>query len=90
VLAGFAIALIGLLPRLSQGSWGALGLCLLLSLVGSALQLSHWLLDISPFTHIPRALGGSVSVTPLIALLVVAIAIGTAGLTGLRRRAIPT
>lgn len=89
VLAGVAIAMIGLLPRLSPGSWGALGLCLLLSLVGSALRLSHWLLDISPFTHIPRALGGSVSATPLIALLVVAAAIGAAGLTGLRRRAIP-
>jgi ABC-2 type transport system permease protein len=46
-------------------------------------------MDVSPFTHIPRAPGGEVSATPLALLLAVALVIGAAGLAGLRRRDIP-
>jgi len=83
------VALVGLLPRLAAASWGALALCLLFGLVGAALQLSHWLLDISPFSHIPKVPGGPVSVTPLASLLAIAVALGVAGLVGLRYRDIP-
>jgi ABC-2 type transport system permease protein len=89
VLAAVAVALLGLLPRLAAASWGALALCLLFGLVGAALQLSHWLLDISPFSHIPKVPGGPVSVTPLVSLLAIAVALGVAGLIGLRQRDIP-
>jgi ABC-2 type transport system permease protein len=89
VLVAVAIALIGLLPRLAVASWGAFALCLLFGLIGAALQLSHWLLDISPFTHIPKVPGGAISVTPLASLLAIAVALGVAGLAGLRHRDIP-
>jgi ABC-2 type transport system permease protein len=89
VLVAVAIALIGLLPRLAVASWGAFALCLLFGLIGAALQLSHWLLDISPFTHIPTVPGGAISVTPLASLLAIAVALGVAGLAGLRHRDIP-
>ena len=89
VLAAVAVALVGLLPRFAAASWGALALCLLFGLVGAALQLSQRLLDISPFSHIPKVPGAAVSVTPLVSLLAIAVALGAAGLIGLRHRAIP-
>ena len=89
VLAAVAVVLVGLAPRLATASWGALVICLLLGLIGAALQLNHWLLDISPFTHIPRLPGGPINATELIALTAIAALLAVAGLAGLRRRDIP-
>jgi ABC-2 type transport system permease protein len=58
VLAGIAAALFGLLPRLTFLSWAALGAFVLLNLFGEILQLDQWMLDFSPFTHIPDLPGG--------------------------------
>ncbi len=90
VLAALAVALVGLLPRLAAVSWGVLVVCLLIGLVGTAIQLNHWLLDLSPFTHIPHLPGGDVAAMPVVTLLVIAAVFGAAGLAGLRRRDIPT
>jgi ABC-2 type transport system permease protein len=87
VLAAVAIALFGLLPRASVGgAWTALGLVVVISLFGQALQLSHWILDVSPFSHAPRLPGGPVQAAPLLWLCAVALALSAAGLAGLRRR----
>jgi ABC-2 type transport system permease protein len=66
--------------------WTAVGLAVLLNIFGQALQLSPWLLDVSPFTHVPKLPGGTVSATPLIALSVIAVVLCAAGLAALRRR----
>ena len=87
VLAAVAIGLFGLLPRASvAGAWTALGLVVLINLFGQVLQLSHWILDLSPFTHAPRLPGGTVSAVPLLWLGALALAMSVAGLAGLRRR----
>ena len=87
VLAGVAIAVFGLWPRACVPSaWTALGLAAAINLFGPALQLSHWVLDVSPFTHAPRLPGGSVSTAPLLWLCGLALAGAVAGLVGLRRR----
>ncbi|HEV2255231.1 MAG TPA: ABC transporter permease [Streptosporangiaceae bacterium] len=87
VLAAVAIALFGVLPRASVGgAWTALGLVVAIGLFGQALQLSHWVLDVSPFTHAPRLPGGPVRAAPLLWLCAVALALSAAGLAGLRRR----
>lgn len=87
VLAGVAVALFGLAPRACvAGGWAALGAVVLLLFLGSALQLSHWVLDISPFTHVPKLPGGVISAAPLAWLCVVALALAAIGLVGLRRR----
>jgi ABC-2 type transport system permease protein len=87
VLAAVAICLFGLLPGASvPGAWTALGLVVLINLFGQALQLSHWVLDLSPFTHAPRLPGGTVTAAPLLWLCAVALAASVAGLAGLRRR----
>jgi ABC-2 type transport system permease protein len=89
VLAAIAVALVGLLPRLAAASWGVLAACLLIGLVGAALQLRQWLLDVSPFTHVPKYPGGAVTAAPLILLVVVAVTVTAVGLAGLHRRDLP-
>jgi ABC-2 type transport system permease protein len=89
VLAAIAVLLFGVLPRWSLVAWAPPAVCLLVLLVGGTLELSQWVLDISPFTHVPHVPGGSVTATPLVSLTVVALALTFAGLGGLRRRNIP-
>jgi ABC-2 type transport system permease protein len=89
LLAAVAVALFGLAPRFAAVAWAALAFCLVILLVGAAMRLGQWLLDLSPFTHLPKVPGGTVFATPLIWLLAVAVALGTAGLVGLRRRDMP-
>jgi ABC-2 type transport system permease protein len=62
------------------------GRTVLLNIFGQALQLSHWVLDISPFTHVPKLPGGAVAATSLLWLSVIALALCASGLAALRRR----
>jgi ABC-2 type transport system permease protein len=89
VLTTVAFVFVGALPRLSFMAWVALIACLLVTMVGTAMQLSQWLLDISPFTHIPKLPGGDFSITPLLVLTAAALAFGAIGLIGIRNRSIP-
>ena len=87
ILAAIAVLVFGLAPGASiPAAWTALGLVVLINLFGQVLQLSHWVLDISPFTHAPRLPGGTVSAAPLVWLCAIALAASAAGLAALRRR----
>jgi len=86
VLSGLAMALFGLLPRLAPVSWAALAASAFLVLIGPLLRLSHWLLDLAPFSHIPKVPGADVSAVPLAWLLGIAAVLAVAGLAGFRRR----
>ncbi|HYB16117.1 MAG TPA: ABC transporter permease [Streptosporangiaceae bacterium] len=86
-IAAVAVLLFGLWPEAAvPGAWTVVGLAVLIELFGQVLQLSHWVLDISPFTHTPRLPGGSVTAAPLLWLGLAALAFTAAGLLGLRRR----
>lgn len=86
VLAGIAVALFGLVPRLATAAWGALVAFLLLTEFGSFLNLSRWATDISPFSHVPKLPGGTFTATPLLWLAGAAVALIALGLAALRRR----
>ncbi|GII26418.1 ABC transporter permease [Planosporangium mesophilum] len=87
VLAGLGAALFGLAPRLAAGlTWAGLGACLLLFEVGAMLGLSRWLVDASPFAHVPKLPGAAVTATPLLALTAITVALIVAGLAGFRSR----
>jgi len=87
VIGGIAVALFGLAPKASvAGSWSALGVAAAMLFLGATLQLSHWVLDVSPFQHLPKLPGGPVGVAPLVWLSLIALALGVIGLAGLRRR----
>ena len=86
-VAAVAVLAFGMLPDWSVGiGWTALAVAVLLALFGEILRLNQWVLDISPFTHVPKLPGGTVSAVPLIWLAVIALALAAAGLAGLRRR----
>jgi ABC-2 type transport system permease protein len=86
-VAGVAVALTGLWPGASvPGAWTVLGAVVVIDLFGQGLQLSHWVLDVSPFTHVPRLPGGPVSAVPLLWLGLAAVVLGAVGLAALRRR----
>jgi ABC-2 type transport system permease protein len=57
-----------------------------IALFGQVLQLSQWVLDISPFTHVPKLPGAPVSAAPMLWLSLAALAFCAAGLAALRRR----
>jgi ABC-2 type transport system permease protein len=86
VLSGVAVALFGLLPRLAPAGWAALAVFAFLALLGPLLQLDRWVMDVSPFSHLPRLPGGEVAAAPLAWLVGLAAVLAAAGLTGFRRR----
>jgi len=62
----------------------------LIALFGQVLQLSQLVLDVSPFTHVPRLPGAAVTLhttgAPLLWLSLAVLALVTAGLAAFRRR----
>lgn len=61
ILVGVTLGLFGLRPRQSWGSWAPVGAFVLLWAVAMSLQLSQWLLDLSPFNQVPKLPGGEVT-----------------------------
>jgi ABC-2 type transport system permease protein len=86
VLSGVAMVLFGLLPRLTAVSWAALAASAFLVLLGPLLRLSQGILDLAPFSHIPKVPGAEVAAAPLAWLLAVTAVLVAAGLAGFRRR----
>jgi ABC-2 type transport system permease protein len=87
ILAGFAVAAFGLLPRIAVGlTWAAFAVSLMVGQLGELLSLPQGVRDISPFTHVPAVPAASATAGPLIALSAVALALGAAGLALFRRR----
>lgn len=86
VLAGLALALVGILPRATALVWAALVAFLVIGQLGALLQLDQWVMDLSPFSHLPSLPGGDVTALPLAVLVGVSAALGAAGLAGLRVR----
>jgi ABC-2 type transport system permease protein len=84
-----AVALFGLLPRAVAAVWGALAACYLAAFLGPLLGLPDWVMDISPFTHVPLLPAAGFDVVPLAALTAVAAALCAVGLVGFRRRNVP-
>ncbi|GIG86768.1 ABC transporter permease [Plantactinospora endophytica] len=86
-LAGLVVVLFGLLPRLAVAlSWSVFLLCVLVGQLGALLELPQAVLNLSPFTHLPAVPATDPTATPLVALLVVAVALTGLGLATFRRR----
>ncbi|MFJ5993254.1 ABC transporter permease [Lentzea sp. NPDC092896] len=86
VLTGIVVVLVGTVPRLAALSWAVLAAFMLLGDLGPLLGLDQWLLDFSPFAHVPHMPGGAITATPLLWLVATTAGLVVAGLTTLRRR----
>lgn len=85
-LVGLTILLFGVLPQMTQMVWGAFGAIVLVTLLGQILQLSQWIMDVSPFIHVPKLPGGDLEVVPIVVLVGIAAVLTAAGFLGFRRR----
>jgi len=86
VMAGIALALYGVIPKLTFLSWGALLGIIVIELLGELLQIGEAIQNVSPFTHVPKILVSEFSAVPLILLIAVALALMVTGLIGFQRR----
>ncbi|MGP2436036.1 ABC transporter permease [Streptomyces sp. JW3] len=86
VVGGTAVLLHGLLPRAAPAAWGVAGAVLLLGWIGPALNLPRPVLDLSPYGHLPKLPGGTLTWGPVAVLLGIAVLLVGAGLAGLRGR----
>ncbi|WP_330265474.1 ABC transporter permease [Streptomyces griseorubiginosus] len=90
VIGGLTVLLYGLVPRLAPLAWGVAGAVLLIGWVGPALDAPRAVLDLSPFSHLPKLPGGAMEWGPALVLLALAAALVAGGLAGLRRRDLTT
>lgn len=88
VVGAAVVVVISFLPRWSApASWAILLTTLVLGpMFGPGLNLPAWAQDLSPFTHSPKAPAVAVTAPSVLALTVVCIGLGAAGLVALRRR----
>ncbi len=86
VLVGVGLALYGVAPRLTALSWGALVLCFVIGLFGELLDLPAWVVDLSPFQHVPSMPVAGFALLPLVVLTLVAAGLVGVGVAGYERR----
>lgn len=87
LLGGVTVLLYGALPQAAAAGWGLVGFCLALGWTGPALDLPQAVMDVSPFTHLPKLPGAAAMEWGPVALLsAVAVGLVAGGLAALRRR----
>jgi ABC-2 type transport system permease protein len=86
LLAGATLLLYGLLPRWSLAAWALVAWVFVAAMFGILLDLPQWLLNLSPFQHVPALPAASMSWPPIVVLTAVAVAMIAAGLAALDRR----
>jgi ABC-2 type transport system permease protein len=86
LLAGATLLLYGLVPRWSLAAWALVAWVFVAAMFGILLDLPQWMLNLSPFQHVPALPAASMAWSPVVALTAVAVALIVAGLAALDRR----
>lgn len=86
LLGGVTVLLYGALPKAAAAAWGLVGICLALGWIGPALDLPQPVMDLSPFTHLPKLPGAELVWGAVALLTALALALTAGGLAALRRR----
>jgi ABC-2 type transport system permease protein len=86
VLIGVTLVLFGVAPRATTAAWGALVVCFVIGLFAELLELPGWLVDVSPFQHVPEMPSQGFALTPIVVLTAIAAGLTAAGVVGFRRR----
>jgi ABC-2 type transport system permease protein len=90
VVIGAATLLWGVAPRATGAVWGLVAGCAVLAMFGAVLDLPQWVLDLSPFTHVPQVPAAPVDWLPIGVMTALGLALVGAGLWGLGRRDVGT
>lgn len=86
VVTALGVALFGAFPGFASAVWAVLAGFVALGQVGAVIGLPQPWLDLSPFTHVPRSLGGIDSLESIGWLLVIAAVVCSAGSAAFVRR----
>jgi ABC-2 type transport system permease protein len=70
--------------------WGAFALCFFIAMFGDLLDVPSWVIDVSPFSHIPDVPATDLTFAPLIGLTLIAAALIATGLAAFRHRDLAT
>ncbi|MCA1319961.1 ABC transporter permease [Bacillus tianshenii] len=86
VTIGLAVSIYGYFPRKASFSWAMVGFAFFVVYLGGVLQLPEWVLNLSPFTHVPRVPAEDFVWTPILGLTATALVFILAGWYGYRSR----
>jgi ABC-2 type transport system permease protein len=86
LLGAVTMLLYGVSAKAATAGWAVAGACLLLGWIGPALNLPGALLDLSPYSRLPKLPGPPMEWGPVVALVVLGAGLLGAGLAGFRRR----
>lgn len=86
VLVGLVVLVDGWLPRWTWVVWAVVAFTVVIGWLGGLLDPPQWVVDLSPFAHVPRVPVEEVSAGSLSVLLLVAVGLAGLGLVGFRRR----
>lgn len=91
VLGGFTVALFGVFPRAVMAvAWAVFAGCLFIGQFGTVIALPSWVINLSPFSHVPAAPIEAITAAPILALLSIAVVLTTTGIACFRRRDVTT
>lgn len=86
-LGGVVLAAVAVAPRWAAAvGWGALGISLVIGQLGVLLGLPDAVMDLSPFTHVPRIPAEELTLVPVAALLAVGAVLAGVAFLAVRRR----
>lgn len=87
VIGALVVALFAVVPRWAGAlAWGTLAGALVMGQFGALFELPQWLMNVSPFTHVPTMPAEAFAVRPVVTLLAVAVALGIGAAVVFRRR----
>jgi ABC-2 type transport system permease protein len=86
IAVGVAIAVFGLIPRAMALAWLIPAYGFFALMIGPLLGLPDWFYNLSPFEYVPRVPSADFELFPLVVMTLIAAALISAGLFGIRRR----
>jgi len=89
VLAGLALAISGIRPRLFWIAWAGYAASTFVAFLGAGLNLPRWVVDLSPTTHVGNPPAGATQTGGLVVMAGIALSLSIIGFVAFRRRDIP-
>jgi len=86
VMAALTLLILAVRPGLAGAPWAVLGFSVFALMFGETLRLPDWLVDLSPFAHVPLVPAEDYAWTSALGLTAVAAALTAAAFAAFRRR----